>query len=200
MSKQLSVAVRNARLDAYETAIGTAPKFRIYTGAPPANCAAARTGTLIREITLPSDWMNAASTGSKTLLGSWTDSAAGLAGTAGHYAIMDTAGTNCHDQGTIAQNVVINTSSLTAANGNVLNFASTTGVAVGQNISGTGIVAGSTVLAFTGTTVTMSMSTTAGVASAASITFGGDFALDNVVIAQSQTITISSWTQTDGNA
>ena len=39
MARQLSVAVRNARGDAYETAIGTAPKLRLYTGAQPATSA-----------------------------------------------------------------------------------------------------------------------------------------------------------------
>jgi hypothetical protein len=200
MALQLSVAARNARLDVVETTIGTAPKLRLYTGAPPATCVTAPSGTLIREITLPSDWMNVASGGSKTLLGSWTDSSAGTAGTAGYYRIYDSAGTTCHEQGTVAQNVILSTNALTSANSNVLNFASTTGVAVGQLISGTGVIPGSIVLAFTGTTVTMSIASTAGVSSAASITFGGDLALDNVVIAQSQTITISTWTKTDGNA
>ena len=42
MAVQLSVAVRNAMLDAIETAIGTSAVLKIRTGAPPASVATAR--------------------------------------------------------------------------------------------------------------------------------------------------------------
>lgn len=199
MTVQYSVAARNAQLDAFETTTGTSAKLQLRTASAPANCAAANTGTLLCEMSLPSDWMAAASAGSKALLGTWTGTGV-AAGTAAHFRIFDTAGTTCHAQGSAGANTVIATNALTSANGNVLNFASTTGVAVGQSISGTGIVAGSTVLAFTGTTVTMSQATTAGVANAASITFGSDMALDNTSIAVSQTVNVTSFTLARGNA
>lgn len=101
MTVQNSVAVRNARLDSDEATIGTAPILRIRTGAQPADCAAARSGTILSAITLPSDWMNAASGGTKTKLGTWADAAADAAGTAGHYEIMDSTGTTCHEQGSV---------------------------------------------------------------------------------------------------
>lgn len=44
MAIQLSVAARNSRLDAIETATGTSAKLLIFTGAVPANCAAADPG------------------------------------------------------------------------------------------------------------------------------------------------------------
>lgn len=97
---QHSVRVRNARLDVIEATIGTSPKLRIYTGAIPANCAAAATGTLLVEITCPSDWLNAASAGTKTLLGTWSIAATGT-GNAGYYRIYDSGGTNCDEQGDI---------------------------------------------------------------------------------------------------
>jgi hypothetical protein len=100
MTIQFSVAVRNALLDAIETATGTSAKLRILTGAAPANCAAAQTGTLLVEMALPSDWMAAASGGTKSLTGSWAGTGA-AAGTAAHYRIVDTAGTTCHEQGTV---------------------------------------------------------------------------------------------------
>lgn len=100
MSLQYSTAVRNATLDVVETTVSTTPKLRFYTGTVPANCATAASGTLLAELTLPSDWMNAASSGSKTLLGTWSGSAS-AAGTAGYYRIMDSAGTTCHIQGTV---------------------------------------------------------------------------------------------------
>lgn len=53
MAIQLSVAARNARLDSIETTISTAAKLRIYSGAMPADCATAASGTLLCEMTLP---------------------------------------------------------------------------------------------------------------------------------------------------
>lgn len=101
MAFQYSVTVNNARLDAIESTIGTAPKLRFYTGAMPANPAAARTGTLLVEMTLPSDWMSAASSASKSKLGTWSGVAvAGASATPGYACIMDSAGTTCHLQGT----------------------------------------------------------------------------------------------------
>lgn len=85
--------------DAYESTIGTAPTLEIRTGAPPANCAAADSGTLLASMTLPSDWMSAASSGSKSKLGTWEDLTANAAGTAGHYRIKQ--GATCHEQGTV---------------------------------------------------------------------------------------------------
>lgn len=100
MAVQYSVAVRNALLDSIETTIGASPKLQIRTGAQPVDCAAAASGTLLAELPLPADFMNAASAGVKTLLGSWTVAAA-AAGTAAHYRIMNNAGTVCHEQGSI---------------------------------------------------------------------------------------------------
>jgi hypothetical protein len=100
MSLQYSVAVRNAQLDVVESTTGVSAKLQFWTGAAPANCAAAATGTKLVEMALPSDWMNAASAGSKTLLGTW--SGTGLAaGTAGYFRIVDSTGATCHVQGTI---------------------------------------------------------------------------------------------------
>lgn len=133
MALQESSAVRNARLDAIETTIGASPKLQVFTGAAPANCATASSGTKLLEIALPSDWMANASGASKAKSGTWAD--VGLAaGTAGYWRIVDNAGTTCHLQGTvtatggggdmtldntsiaIGQSVTINTFSIAAAN------------------------------------------------------------------------------------
>ena len=99
MAFQFSVAARNAALDAIETAAGTAPTLTIRTGSVPANCAAARTGTVLATLVLPSDWLTAASSGSKALSGTWQDAAADAAGTAAHFSIDQ--GATCHIQGTV---------------------------------------------------------------------------------------------------
>jgi hypothetical protein len=101
MTIQLSTAVRNARLDAIETAIGASAILRIRSGAPPANPAAARSGTVLATIALPADWMASAASGSKAMSGSWADSAADATGSAGHFEIADSAGTTVHLQGTV---------------------------------------------------------------------------------------------------
>jgi hypothetical protein len=99
MAFQFSVAARNAALDAIETAAGTAPTLTIRTGSVPANCAAARSGTVLATLVLPSDWLTAASSGSKALSGTWQDAAADAAGTAAHFSIDQ--GATCHIQGTV---------------------------------------------------------------------------------------------------
>jgi hypothetical protein len=131
MGLQYSVSVNNARLDAIETAVGTSPKLRGYTGSMPANCAAAATGTLLFEMALPSDWMAAASAGVKSKAGVWTDTA-DANGVVGYCRIVDTAGTVTGIQGeagigtgvfqfintniATGQSVTCDTFSLTAAN------------------------------------------------------------------------------------
>lgn len=104
MTISYSNAVKDAKNDAVETTIGTAPLARIYNGTPPANAAAALSGnTLLAEGALPSDWMSNSSGGVKSKTGTWTltgQSGAG-AGTAGtFYRIYNSAGTTCHEQGT----------------------------------------------------------------------------------------------------
>jgi len=134
MAIQLSIAARNARLDAIETTVGTLPKLDFRTGAQAADCATADAGTELEQMTLPSDWMGAAAAGAKSLAGSWTGTG-DAAGSAGHFRIKDSTDTTCHIQG-----------SITATSG------------------------------------------------------GGDMELDNIVIAVGQSITVNTFTLTDGNA
>ena len=101
MAIQLSTAVRNARLDAIETTVGTSAVLRIRSGSVPANCAAADAGTVLATVNCPSDWMAAAASGSKSLSGSWVDSSADATGTAAHFRLYDSTGATCHVQGTV---------------------------------------------------------------------------------------------------
>ena len=104
MSFQFSPAARNAALDAIETAIGTSPKLQLRSGTLPADTAATDAGNLLVEIALPSDWLETAATGVKTIKGTWTGTGAAAAGggsNAGHFRIKNTAGTITHVQGTI---------------------------------------------------------------------------------------------------
>ena len=98
---QFSIRVQNARLDSIETTIGTAPILQIFSGPIPANCAAASTGTVLSSMTLPVDWMNNASGGTKTKLGTWQQLSASNTGTAGYFRVFDSGGVNCDIQGTV---------------------------------------------------------------------------------------------------
>jgi len=122
MAFQFSTATRNAALDAIEAAAGTAPTLTIRTGSVPANCAAARAGTVLATLVLPSDWLTAASSGSKALSGTWQDVAADAAGTAAHFSVDQ--GATCHIQGTV-----------TATGGGGDMTIDNTSIAVGQQVT-----------------------------------------------------------------
>jgi hypothetical protein len=99
MAVPFSTTVRNAWLDAIESTIGTAPTLEIRSGSAPANCGTADSGTVLATLTLPSDWMAAASSGSKAKAGTWEDTSADATGTAGHFRVK--VGGTCHIQGSI---------------------------------------------------------------------------------------------------
>ena len=119
-------------LDAIETAVGTSPILTLRSGAQPADCAAANSGTVISTINCPSDWAAAASAGSKAKAGAWADASADASGTAAHFRLHDSGGTVCHMQGSVGlgagdlsldnnvivagQPITINTFTINAAN------------------------------------------------------------------------------------
>jgi hypothetical protein len=120
MAIQIGTTLRNARLDQIETTIGTAPILQIRSGAPPSTCASADTGTVLASMTLPSDWLLAASGGTKAKSGTWNDASADATGTAGHFRIKDSGGSVCHLQGTCTLaggggDMILSTLSITAA-------------------------------------------------------------------------------------
>ena len=135
MAIQLSVPVRNARLDQIEVVGGVSAFLTLRTGAQPSDCVTANSGTLVANLALPSDWMGAAAAGAKAKAGTWSDVSADAAGTVLHFRIHENSGVNC-----IAQGSVSNTGD------------------------------------------------------------GGDMTLDNNVVGSGQTITITTFTLTDGNA
>lgn len=102
MATQASVAVRNARADSVEATVGTSAVLKIWSGAQPANCAAADSGTLLAVFSLDSNWMGDASSGAKAKAGTWEttgESTAGAGTNAGHFRLYASNGTTCHLQG-----------------------------------------------------------------------------------------------------
>jgi hypothetical protein len=130
---QESVSVRNARLDSIESTIGVSAILKIRTGAPPANCAAADSGTVLATLNLPADWMAAAAAGAKAKSGTWQDASADNAGTAGHWRLYASDGVTCHLQGTVTATggggdmTVDNTVFAAAQNFTVTSFTITAG-------------------------------------------------------------------------
>lgn len=108
---QYSVPVRNARLSTVESTIGTSPLLKIFSGAVPANCAAADPSGLLVTINLPSDWMNSPSGGSSSMAGTWTGTASG-AGTAQSWRIYDNSGADCGIQGDVVSDLVLDNNSI----------------------------------------------------------------------------------------
>lgn len=139
MSLQYVVSIRNGQLDYVETDVGTAPVMRLYNGTKPATAATALSGnTLLAEGTLPSDWMAAASSGSKAKSGTWTltgQSGASTGTNAVFFRIYASDGTTSKIQGDV-----------TATGG------------------------------------------------------GGDLTMDNINVANAQTVTVNSFTLSAGNA
>jgi hypothetical protein len=87
-----------------ETTIGDGPTLTIRSGAAPATCADANSGTVLVTVLMPtdspSDWMGAAANGVKSMIGSWIDTSADAGGTAAHFRVHSTDGT-CDMQGTV---------------------------------------------------------------------------------------------------
>ncbi len=101
MALQLSVAARNARLDQIEVVTGVSAVMKIRTGSAPVDCATADSGTVLATLSLPSDWMAAASGGVKAKSGTWQDTNADNSGTALHFRVYDTTAVTCHIQGSV---------------------------------------------------------------------------------------------------
>lgn len=124
MTLQYSTVLRNAKLDAIETAIGVSAVLKIRTGAVPANVATVDSGTVLATVLLPSDWMAAASSGSKAKSGTWEDTLADASGTAAHFRVYASDGTTAHIQGTVGvsgTDMIVDSVSFTAGQDFIVN-------------------------------------------------------------------------------
>lgn len=124
MALQYSTSVRNAQLDAIETTISTSAVLKLRSGSPPSDVATADSGTVLATLSLPSDWLAAASSGSKAKSGTWEDTSADATGTIGHFRVYASDGTTAHIQGTV-----------TATGGGGDMTVDNTSVASGQNVT-----------------------------------------------------------------
>ena len=193
--RQYDADVRNALISAFIAAIGPAPTLKIRTGSMPAGTSAARTGTILVSMTLPSTWQAAPSNGVSNLSGTWSGTAS-AAGDAGHFEMYSAGSpTDVKYQGIVTKAFPLTTTATAAINTNVLTFASASAAAVGDSVSGAGIPAGTTVREKSATTVTLSNVLTAAIASSTDVYFGdassGALWLSNLAITVSATVTVT---------
>lgn len=177
MSTIYSAPVLNAQADAAETIIGASPTFEIRAGTPPASIGTADSGALLASLALPADWLSAASSGVKNLVGTWQATAA-AAGKATYYRIK--AGSTAHIQGLIS-----------------MPWQASSAVVVGEYVSNGGnlyrcATAGTTASA--GGPTGTGASITDGTAVWAYQQAGTDLSMDNTSLANGQSVTINSYT------
>ena len=127
MALQFGTTLRNDFLAQFSTVLGASGTLVVYTGATPANCGAAATGTLLATITLNSTSFGTPSAGSVLMNGLPLTATAGNTGTAGYYRLLDGSST-CHNQGTCgltgsgADLIFDNTSIVSGQSVNVTGF------------------------------------------------------------------------------
>ena len=194
---QVNTTVQTDNVTDIVTVASTTAYLLIYTGAVPANCAAAATGTLLAS--LPMSNPIGTVSGAVLTMSAITAEAAAATGTAGYWRICtSSAGTTCVAQGNVYATSTLTTSATTAS-GNVLTFSATGSIVAGQTVSGTNIPTNTYVLDVTSTTVTLNQNVTgSGVASGATITFGGDMSIPNTSISSGTTVSVSSFTISAG--
>ena len=111
MAFQYGATLRNNQVSQIQTTIGASGTLKIFSGAEPANCAAADPSGLLATITLPASFLTS-SAGVTTIAGSWTVAASGT-GTAATFRMYD-GSTVCHVQGNTTTDLVLNNTSITA--------------------------------------------------------------------------------------
>jgi hypothetical protein len=126
MTINTSQAVREGRLNAISTGWGATPKLRLYTGTMPALTTTALSGnTMLAEVTpAPAAASTTTNVTTKDMLGG-AKSTTGVngPGTASFYRVYDSAGTTCHEQGSVGTSgtdLIIDNTSINT--GQTVNF------------------------------------------------------------------------------
>jgi hypothetical protein len=121
MAVSTSTGVKNARLDAINATWAASATLRVYSGTPPASAAAALSGNTLLVQCTPTP--ASASGGIKDMLGGAKSGTASASGTGAFYRVYDSAGTTCHEQGTIGtsgSDLTIDNTSISS--GQTVNF------------------------------------------------------------------------------
>lgn len=127
MAFQFGATLRNNRVSQLNATVSpsVAGTLKIFSGAEPANCAAADPTGLLCTITLPVTFLTS-SGGVTTLAGTWSNTASAT-GTAATFRIYDSSAV-CHIQGNTTTDLVLNNNSITSGQTvSVTSFAVTDG-------------------------------------------------------------------------
>jgi hypothetical protein len=125
MAFQYSASLRTNQVAQLQATIGSGATLKIYSGAEPANCAAADPSGLLVTINLPSTFLTS-SGGSTALSGTWSANAA-AGGTAASFRMYDSSN-NCHVQGNCSSDLVLNNTNIASGQTvTVTSFAVTAG-------------------------------------------------------------------------
>src|SRR6185437_926004 len=131
MALQFDTTTRSNMLTQLNTAIGVNALLDIFTGSPPANCAAASTGTLLGTFTCNATNFGTVSAGVLTVA-AIANITAGATGTAGYFRVRDSGGVTVHMQGTVALSAAdLNITNTSINSGDTLSVSSWTITAPG---------------------------------------------------------------------
>lgn len=109
MTFQYGATLRNNQVSQIQTTIGATGTLKIFSGAEPANCAAADPAGLLATIALPASFLTS-SGGVTTIAGSWSVAASG-SGTAASFRMYDGSSV-CHVQGNTTTDLVLNNTNI----------------------------------------------------------------------------------------
>lgn len=199
MALQYSSSHRSDSMTDLVTLLGATSYLLLYTGSVPASCATAASGTLLGSLPCSATFGTVAS-GVLTANAITTVTASGT-GTAGYWRLAtSSAGTTVIVQGITYGTSTLSTNASTST-GNILPFAATSPIVVGQTVTGTSIPAFTYVLGVSGSTITLNNNITATIGSAATITFGGDLTFTGgVAFTSGMQIAVTSFVLTANGA
>ena len=125
MTYQYGVTLRNNQVATIQTTVGASGTLKVFSGAEPANCAAADPTGLLATITLPASFLTS-SGGVTSIAGTWSV-AASATGTAASFRMYDGSSV-CHVQGNVTTDLVLNNTSITTGQAvSVTQFSVTAG-------------------------------------------------------------------------
>lgn len=110
MAFQFGATLRNNQVSQIQNTIGASGTLKVFSGAEPANCAAADPAGLLATIALPASFLTSTG-GVTTIAGVWSV-AASAGGTAASFRMYDGSAV-CHVQGNVTTDLVLNNTNIT---------------------------------------------------------------------------------------
>lgn len=109
MAFQFGSTLRNNQVSQIQATVGASGHLKIFSGAEPANCAAADPAGLLADIALPATFLTS-SGGVTTIAGTWSANGAAV-GTAQSFRMYDGSAV-CHIQGNVTTDLVLNNTNI----------------------------------------------------------------------------------------